>query len=322
MPSTSDVLTPEARRAVADAADRILVDLRAAVAHGPGRPPGRVGRFAARLEAVDGKLRDRLKARVGRATPAAPSRPPAAGTLHLPPALRERLRTGSRGAATVQAMKLGIAELRCVDDTRAVGADRMAIGLLQTTVDTTKDPLELETRVVRSTSLGKFRRGDREVWQPPKVLDTVPLSHPGRAVTTTFVLAEEDLGGFDLLLRDLADEVSIEVVGALVEGFLQLQGGIAGATFLGTLGGILGPAGAAAGITLGFAIGVAVGEGVYRALHGLVQLVSDDLLDPITRTLDIPEAHAGPRSTAPLADYRLVFTGAGGKYEGHFLWIE
>ncbi len=204
-------------------------------------------------------------------------------------------------------LRLNIDRVKCVDD---VGfeitdffKDDIRLGGLG--VDSTG-----QQRNIAGFKVGDFKRGDSKAFNPNRKFVEFDLTRAGtwpRAFSTTFLMAESDgSGAFLEALRALW-----AAVGEVVED-LVVAAVIAGA---GAIGIAVGSAGGPVGMIIGAVVGAAIG----LIVNFLFASLEDDVFEPTTVTLLLPQANtlfagnqskSGKRSeqlTHPSAQYTLKY---------------
>ena len=158
--------------------------------------------------------------------------------------------------------------------------------------------------------VGNFKKGEVKTFNPNRKFVEFDLTRAGtwpRAFSTTFLMAESDASGAFLdALRALWDAVG-EVVEELVVAAVIAGAGAAGIA--------VGSAGGPVGMIIGAVVGVAIG----LIIHYLFESLEDDVFEPATVTLLLPDARtlfsggqrkSGKRSenlTHPSASYILKY---------------
>jgi hypothetical protein len=167
-----------------------------------------------------------------------------------------------------------------------------------------------QRRKIQAFKVGDFKRGEVQRFNPNRKFVEFDLTRAGswpRAFSTTFLMAEWDgSGAFLDALRALWDAVG-EVVEELVVAAV-----IAGA---GAIGIGVGASGGPVGMIIGAVVGAAIG----LVVHYLFASLEDDVFEPTTVTLSLPDVQtrfaggqrrSGKRSemlTHPSASYTLTY---------------
>lgn len=202
---------------------------------------------------------------------------------------------------------LNIDRVRCLDDVGLEFSDFFEddIRLGGLGADSTDQKINIQ-----GIKVGNFKKGETISFNPNRKFVEFDLTRAGtwpRAFSTTFLMAESDgSGAFLDALRALWDAVG-EVVEELVVSAI-----IAGASSIGIA---VGSAGGPVGMIIGAVVGAAIG----LIIHFLFESLEDDVFEPATVTLLLPDtktlfsggqSKSGKRSenlTHPSASYILKY---------------
>jgi hypothetical protein len=182
------------------------------------------------------------------------------------------------GMRIYSGLNLRIRKLRCVDVTGGGGDDQIALGGIAMSANGTTHPIAPFTvsenfnngMVVdfgAKTFAAFSHKADNTVTVPGK--GTFKLDWP-RSYFVTFLLAEEDNGGFPEFVQDLFDQVKQKAVTAVATAV----GAYVGATALSEIPGL--------GTAIGAAVGALVGWVLGELWGALVEWWEDDEFTPIT----------------------------------------
>jgi hypothetical protein len=214
---------------------------------------------------------------------------------------------------TVQCL---VREVKCIDETNGfagteAGADEIRLGGLSV------DPCAVVRRIASFHVKDYESDGETKVYAAPdyKLFADFSLQAPGewpRAFFATFVLAEQDMGGFGEFLSELVDLVRMRLAAELAAA---LGPEVAAAL---VAAGVAGAVAAAVAIVLMLVVFVVV-LAIFEAIKNAWE---DDIFKPQTVMISLESLAAADAIDYPAQNLWgvLNFIGHGGQYQLHYSW--
>lgn len=220
-------------------------------------------------------------------------------------------------------IELRIREIICVKTTKELDKDEIILSSVETQGKLSgkqdKFKVKAKARAGKTIDAGKFRKGDKESYLPPKLIAQFPLGERGdkwpRNYFAVLVMVEKDEGAIGTCLERVINAVDDELVEAVTEKVAEEAGRAITATA--TAIGI----GAAAGVIVplvGPLIGAAAGKAVSKALEEIKKAKADDVF-PRHRILYSLEEY--PIEEGEIHRATANFKGFKGHYRVVYSWV-